>query len=367
MRVRAALLTIVALALLVATCAPPSRSPAPAPSAPGSAAAPPAGGSTGSDPAPASAQAPAAPQPRLNVRLAYTALVASQSVAWIAQEAGIFDRHGLDVSQTYINGGPAGVAALIAGEIDVLVVGASAVVRSGLQGSDTIMIAGTKPQLLGAIIGRPDIRSPQELRGKRIGVATRASNSELVARVGLMAHGIDPDAEITYLAVGSGGPRLAAMQQGTVDACGCIPPDNIALEAAGFRTIVDVSALGYKYVATGVAAMRSRTQAHPELYRRFLAAFAEGVHKYKTDPEFALKVIADVSKVDDLQSIREGYEIERQIMASDLRVEREGIVAVLEETALSIPQAASANPDDFVEPRFVRELQASGHFDRLAR
>jgi ABC-type nitrate/sulfonate/bicarbonate transport system substrate-binding protein len=182
-----------------------------------------------------------------------------------------------------------------------------------------------------------------------------------------MAHGMDPEADITYIAVGSGGPRLAAMKQGTVDACGCIPPDNIVLEAEGFRTIVDVSALNYKYLATGVAAQRGRTQAQPELYSRFLHAFAEGIHKYKTDPEFALKVISEYSRVEDMESVRQGYEIERSIMASDLRIEREGLQAVVEETALSIPQAANANPDDFAERKFINEMQASGFFDRLGR
>jgi NitT/TauT family transport system substrate-binding protein len=360
--------TFVVLVLLALACAPADRSAAPAggaaPAPGGSAPAPAASGPSSAAPA---AQAPVQSQPRLSVRVGYTAMVPSQSVAWIAYEAGIFDRHGLDISLHYINGGPAGLAALLSGELDTLVVGASSIVRSGIQGTDAVMIAGTKPQLLGAIIGRPDIRSPQELRGKRIGVATRASNSELVARVGLMANGVDPDADITYLAVGSGGPRLTAMQQGTVDACGCIPPDNIVLEAAGFRTIVDVSALNYKYLATGVAAMRSKTQAQPDLYRRFLEAFAEGVHKYKTDPDFAQKVISDYTQVDDMQSLREGYELERSIMASDLRIEREGLQSVIEETALSIPQAATANPDDFVERRFLNDLQAAGVFERLGR
>jgi ABC-type nitrate/sulfonate/bicarbonate transport system substrate-binding protein len=157
------------------------------------------------------------------------------------------------------------------------------------------------------------------------------------------------------------------MKEGSIDACGCIPPDNLAAEEAGFHTIVDVTKLNYKYLATGVASTRHKVQEQPELYRRFLEAFAEGVHRYKTDPDFALKVIADYSKVDDQRALREGYEIERQIMASDLRIEPEGLRAALDEIAETIPQAASANPDDFVELRFQRELAASGYFDRLGR
>ncbi len=185
--------------------------------------------------------------------------------------------------------------------------------------------------------------------------------------MGLLAYGVDPDEDITYLAVGSGGSRLAAMQQGTVDACGCIPPDNLAAEEAGFHVIVDVTALDYKYLATGLAATRRNLAAQPELYRRFLQAFAEGVHRYKTDPDYAMKVIVDYSKVDDPRALREGYELERRIMASDLRIEPESMRAVLAELAQTIPQAANANPDDFVDLRFQRELEASGYFDRLGQ
>jgi NitT/TauT family transport system substrate-binding protein len=360
-------LGLVSAAVLVGACGAPARAPSGA--APPPAAAPGGGAVATAPTAPGVSGDPSAPpsQPRLSLRLGYTALVASQSIAWIAHEAGIFDRHGIDVQFTYINGGPAGVASLVSGEIDALIVGASSIVRSAIQGTDTVMIAGTKPQLLGAIMARPEIRTPQDLRGKRVGVATRASNSELVVRVGLQAHGIDPDDGITYIAVGSGGPRVAAMQQGTIDACGCIPPDNIAAEEFGYHTVVDVSKLGYKYVATGVAALRRRTQEQPELYLRFLRAFAEGVHKYKTDPEFALKVIADYTRVEDQRALRAAYEAEREIMASDLRIELEGLQAVIDEVASQVPQAAGANPEDFVELRFVRELQASGWFERLGR
>ncbi|HZU05524.1 MAG TPA: ABC transporter substrate-binding protein [Chloroflexota bacterium] len=315
----------------------------------------------------ASASEPAAPPPRLSVQLAYTALVASQSVSWIAQESGIFDRHGLDVNMSFINGGPAGVAALVSGEVDVLIVGAASIVRAALQGSDAVLIAGTKNQLLGAIMGRPEIRTPAELRGRRVGVASRGSNSELVVRVGLQRNGIDPDDGITYLAVGSGNQRLAAMQQGAIDACGCIPPDNIAAEEAGFRVIVDVSKMNYRYPATQVATTRRKIQEQPELLRRFLAAFAEGVHRYKTDPEFAMKVIAKYSQVDDPRALQVGYEAEREIMEPDLRLDLEAIRATLEELAPIMPQALQANPEEFIDTRFVRELEASGYFQRLWR
>jgi NitT/TauT family transport system substrate-binding protein len=216
-------------------------------------------------------------------------------------------------------------------------------------------------------MGKPEIRTPADLRGRRIGVASRGSNSELVARVGLLRNGIDPDEGITYLAVGSGGQRLAAMQQGTIDACGCIPPDNIAAEEAGFHTIIDVTKLQVKYPATTIATTRARAQEQPELYRRFLEAMADGVYRYKNDPDFALKVITDYTKIDDERALRAGYEIEREIMASDLQVDMEAIRAAMDEIAPTIPQVMNSKPEDFVDPRFLRELQASGYFERAGR
>jgi NitT/TauT family transport system substrate-binding protein len=386
MRARETFGLLVTIALVLGACAPTGGAPQAAkPASPaGNGSAPAAGGaSAGSAVAGGGAAAGAAraaipsaarleeaarpPEPRLTVRMAYVALVPTQSVAWIAKEAGIFDRYNLDAQLVYINGGPAGIASLVSGEIDVLLAAGSTVIRTAIQGSDTVLIAGVKPQLTGAIMARPDIRTPADLRGKRVGVAARATNAELVVRVGLLAHGIDPDADITYLAVGSGGPRVAAIQQGTIDACGCIPPDNLVAEDLGWHTVVDVTKMGYKYLATGLTATRRRMQEQPEMFRRFLQAYAEGVHKYKTDPDYALKVIVDYTQVEDLRLVREAYEMERAHKPSDLRIEPEGLRAALEDVAMQVPQAATAHPDDFVDLRLVRELQASGFFDRLGR
>jgi NitT/TauT family transport system substrate-binding protein len=357
MHIPRARLVAAALLLGLTACAAPAAAPAPAPAAVPS----------GASASPSGAAAAATQVPRIPVRLAYTALVASQSVPWIAQEAGIFDRHGLDVSMTFLNGGPPGVAALVSGEVDALIVGAASVIRSTIQGTDTMLIGATKNLLVGSVMGKPEIRTPADLRGRRIGVASRGSNSELVARVGLLRNGIDPDEGVTYLAVGSGGQRLAAMQQGTIDACGCIPPDNIAAEEAGFHTVIDVSKLGVKYPATTIATTRARAQEQPELYRRFLEAMADGVYRYKNDPDFAQRVITDYTKIEDERALRAGYEIERDIMASDLQVDMEAIRAAMDEIAPTIPQVLNATPDDFVDPRFLRELQASGYFERLGR
>ncbi|HLI27805.1 MAG TPA: ABC transporter substrate-binding protein [Chloroflexota bacterium] len=342
---------LVGIGWLLAACGPGATPSAPAPAA--------------AAPAPGTAASAAAAPARLPLRIAYTALVASQSVAWIAYEDGTFERYGLDPTLTFINGGPAGMAALVAGDIDLVIVGAASVIRSAIQGSDAVLIAGTKNRLAGALMVKPEIRTASDLRGRRVGVASRGSNSELVARAAIQQLGLDPDSDVTYLAVGSGSQRVAALQQGAVDACGCIPPDNVVAEDAGFYTLVDVTPLNIKYPATAVGARRSRAAEQPELFTRAIRAMAEGVHRYRHDPEFALQVIKQYTQHDDDRAVRAGYEFERTLMAPDLRVEPEAVQATLEEIAATIPQAASARPEQFVEPRFVDELARSGLLERL--
>lgn len=342
---------LVVVGWLLAACGPGATTSAPAP-APAVAAS-------------STAASESAPPARLSLRIAYTALVASQAVAWIAYEDGTFERYGLDTTLTFINGGPAGMAALVAGDIDLVIVGAASVIRSAIQGSDAVLIAGTKNRLAGALMVKPDIRAAHELRGRRVGVASRGSNSELVARVALQQLGLDPDADVTYLAVGSGSQRVAALQQGAVDACGCIPPDNVVAEDAGFYPLVDVTPLHIKYPATAVGARRGRTAEQPELFTRAIQAMAEGVRRYRHDPEFALRVIKQYTQHDDDRAVRVGYEFERTLMTADLRVDPEAVQATLEEIAATIPQAAGARPEQFVEPRFVDALARSGLLERL--
>ncbi|HJX10737.1 MAG TPA: ABC transporter substrate-binding protein [Candidatus Binatia bacterium] len=125
--------------------------------------------------------------------VSYSALVASQSYLWIAKEAGYFERHGLDVKMVFISSGAHNVAALLAGDVDIGIIGGMGVMRAKLGGADLYLIGGTKNQYAGSIVAQPQIKTPAELKGKRIAITRRGSNPEFMAKAALQRFGMNPD------------------------------------------------------------------------------------------------------------------------------------------------------------------------------
>ncbi|HWP34845.1 MAG TPA: ABC transporter substrate-binding protein, partial [Thermodesulfobacteriota bacterium] len=286
--------------------------------------------------------------------LSYSALVASQSPSWIARETGIFRKHGLEVELVYISSSSQSTAALLAGEVDAAIIGGIGIMNAVLQGGDVRLIGATKNRLTGRIMARPEIRRVEDLRGKRIAVSRRGSNTEYMAIQVLKRFGLDPAREVSFVYAGGEPESVAALASGSAQAVASVPPNDKRAEALGARELVNVTAIGVKYPATTLATSGKTIREKPEALARLVAALREAVRVYKTEPETAVRVIAQYTKTDDLAAVREAYEVEREAMTDDLRVDPEAVAAALEELAAQRPEARQKRYEDFVDARFVR-------------
>ena len=101
----------------------------------------------------------------------YTAPVVSMAPMWIANEVGFFKKQGLDVRIVFIPSGPTGVTAILAGEADVGVIGGFAPIRAIVGGAKDLAIIGeTKNAIVATIVGKKEITTVQDLKGKRLGI-----------------------------------------------------------------------------------------------------------------------------------------------------------------------------------------------------
>jgi NitT/TauT family transport system substrate-binding protein len=339
--------------LVLVGCATPGAPGAPAkpPSAP--AAAPAAGSAT-------SAPATQATVERIPLNVAYSSLVASQSHAWIAKEAGVYDRYGLDVNLIYISSAQQNVAALLSGETDIAISGGTGIVTPTLNGADIATFAGTKNQLAGRIMARPDIQSVADLKGKRVGVTRLGGNSHYMGMVALQKNGMSPDRDVLFIGAGGTPEIVGALTAGSLDAGVIVTPGDFVAEKRGFKAILDMTPMAIPYPATQGTAPRTILAIKEEGIWRFTQALADGVQLYKNDRELALRVIGEYMKMDDdRESLEAGYEIERAIMVSDLRPDLVAVQAVLDEVAPEDARAKDARPEEFVDFRFVDRLAAA--------
>jgi NitT/TauT family transport system substrate-binding protein len=309
--------------------------------------------------APTAATAAEAPPVRLALTTSYSALVASQSPLWIAQDAGLFDRYGLDATLVYISSAQQTVAAMLSGEVDLSLNGGTGVVEPNLNGADIAIFTGTKNQLAGRIMARPEITSVADLGGKRVGMTRRGGNSHYMGIVALARFGLEPDRDVIFIGAGGSPETVTALSAGSIDAAAMISPADYEAERRGFRELLDVTPMNIPYPALQSTARRTVLAAKEEAIWRYTQAFADAVQLYKTDRERALRVIGEYAQVEDRAALENAYEIERAIMASDLRPSLVAVQAVMDEVASTDPRVLDTRPEDYVDFKFVDRLAAS--------
>src|SRR4030095_9075436 len=296
----------------------------------------------------------------------YTAPVVSMAPMWIAKEAGFFKKQGLDVKLVFIASGPTGTTSLLAGETDVGIIGGFAPTRAIVGGAkDLVMIGQSKTRMTGNIVGKKEIASVQDLKGRRLGIDRIGSNPDMFAQASLFRFGIDTLKDLQYVQLGNIGQGLPALKAGTIDAFIAGAPHDLFAQRLGFKVILDITALKIPFAVTVLASARPTvTRKQPEL-TKFIRAYAEAMHYFLTNAEGTAQIVAKYTKVEDRELNAYAIESESKAMERTLQVDPKGIELILGLISKTVPQAASARTEDFYDARFYTELRESGFLKRL--
>ena len=219
---------------------------------------------------------------KLNV--GYVGITSDNAAAYIARETGIYARNGLDVQLIYFNSGTTAVTAVIAGDTPISQTAGPGVINATMNGSDTVMIAGGNVTLDYWMLSRPEIKTPEQLKGGAVAISRFGSASDFIVRYALQRLGLTPVKDVAILQVGSLTERLAAMETKRVQATVLAPPAMYQAQMRGFNMLVDIAALGLPYQATGVATTRKFIRERSDVIRRYIKAHIEAVHRFKDRP-----------------------------------------------------------------------------------
>lgn len=284
-------------------------------------------------------------------------------VTW---KAGLFHKYGLATERPRIMGGAKGVVrGLMSGEIQFGNMAAPAPLRANLKGeADLVFLTGGINQQF--VLGRPGIDSRQDLAGKKIGfVGDGGLNDALVKFVieKLRQAGI---AGLRPQKVEAGGDKeLEALLSGQCDATVSTPPESIEARRRGCRYLIDFSEYGLNYALGGIAARRDYVENNPEITRRFLKAYVEGMHRYRSDREFTVGVQAEYSGIADRSVAEETYDLTRPGMPTVPYPVVAALQTLLDFMAEELAEAKNADARNFVDDRFIRELEANGFIAAL--
>ena len=285
---------------------------------------------------------------------------------WLAKEAGIFARNGLDVQAVRVHAA-VGVMALMSGELQFVLASGPVVVDSALRGSNAVYVAGGMSTLDFVLVTRPEIKTAEQLKGGTVGLSAFRGANPTATRFALQKLGLGPK-DVSLIVVGGTSERIASLRLGKIQGTLFSPPQNITAQREGFNALADVAELGLPFVHIGVATTRTFIRDNLEIVRRYVKSHIEAIAAMKTDREMAIKTLAKyLGQIKDRDVLIKSYEA----AAPDNRISRKqypylaGLQMALDLLAEENPKAKSAKPEDFVDSRFIKELDDSGYIDNL--
>jgi NitT/TauT family transport system substrate-binding protein len=296
---------------------------------------------------------------------AYSSLSATQAALWLAKDAGAFQRHGLDVDLIYISTGTKMVQALVGGDIKIGQVGGAAPLGARLRGAEIKIIAVAFNTLALSMITQTDIRAMTDLKGKRLGISRFGSNTDFGTRYLLKKHNI-ADRDVTFLQFGEAQAIFAALQSGAIHGGVLSYPTTATAIRKGFKELVDFSDIGIEFPNSEVVVTDRFLQTQPDMARRFLMGYAEGLHRYKTDGAFTKRVMGKYLRVTDQAVLDETYNLFAPKMPRIPYPTLNGIRLALESLS-DEPRAKAAKPEEFYDDTILRNLEREGFFQQLYR
>jgi NitT/TauT family transport system substrate-binding protein len=309
------------------------------------------------------ALAPAAAADKLN--FLYTARVMSQSYPFIAQEAGLFKKYDLEVPIVFVTPGAPSVAAILSGDSEVAQIGAASITRPFVQGNkDPVFIGGVKSLLTHSVVAKPDIKRPEQLRGKKIGVSRIGSNPHYFAVQALRHFGLE-SRDVSYIQAGGAPETLAALVAQGIDAAVLTVPTDAQALKLGYHYVIYGPDLRIAYAATTFSSRRSIVAKRGAVIGRFMRAMAEAARIMHTDREYTYKVLGKYLRIDDRKLLEASYNVEIKALEPRLAIKLEGLQSTLDEIAPVDPRAKTIKPQEMIDTRYLDEMEKSGFMDQL--
>jgi NitT/TauT family transport system substrate-binding protein len=301
---------------------------------------------------------------KTNVTISYIQASGAFTTLWVAQEAGLFKKHGLDASLKLLNS-QVSAQALIAGEIDVISIGPD-LVNAPLQGAPLKYIGGTLQRFIFQLWGAKGIGSLAELRGKTVAVTTPRTSTEIATREALKKTGILSDKEVSFLYVQTIPAILTSVMNGNASAGTLSAPNTVKARDGGLNLILDIAQTNVPGLHLAYGTTERIIKSNPNLLYAFLKAVSEATMLAKQNPSLAKKVIGKYTETNDSKIIDGTYEQFAPYWDASLAVRTEpvqGQLMYLDEK--EFPRLKDTRAAEFIDNSFADQLKSSGLLQTL--
>ena len=298
------------------------------------------------------------------IKVGYAALSGTQVAVWMAKEGGYLSKYGIEAELIYVPQITA-TQALIAGEIQLAQVTGVSTAGAILAGADVRIIASSLNRLVGFIFTRPEIKTAEQLKGKKLGISRFGALSEVGTNVFLERFGLKRGTDVALIQLGGLPEIVTAMERGAIQAGFASPPNSSRAKRLGMRELFDIDALGLEVQQTCITVTSKYLRERRPLVKSFVQAYGEGLHRFRVDREFSIQVIRKYLKVNEKELLDDAYEFFSQRLEKIPYPTLKGIKFILDDMAERQPQARKAVPENFVDLSLLQEIDQSGFFKQL--
>jgi NitT/TauT family transport system substrate-binding protein len=304
-------------------------------------------------------------QPLTKIKIGYPAVSYNQIHIWVAQDAGLFRKYGLDTELVFFRGGQLATQALVAGDPPIVNIGT--VVQANLQGHDVVLIAASESAYAYSVVALPSITKVEQLRGKKLGVSGFGSASHNAALIFLRKFNLEPNKDVAIVIAGPTIERLTAMSAGAIDATLLTPTEVVSAKKRGFGDIYDLLNMGVEIQGNGFATSRSYIKAHRDIVKAALKGYVEAIYYIHHNPEETKAIVSKHLRVTDPDVLRAAYDAFVKMVPKKPYPTFKGIQFLLDQVAGQMPQAKKAKPEQFVDLSLLHELEKEGFFAEMAK
>lgn len=296
----------------------------------------------------------------------HSSRVMSQSMPWMALEAGLFKKYNIDHELVFIASSGIVTAALLGGDADMTVTGGIGNVIAYVRGStDVAFIGGVKNTMTQTLVAGGNIKKPEDLKGKRIGVSRIGGNSHYFTIQALRRYNMEPNRDFSFLQTGGDPETLAALLTGGIEVANLTPPTDSQAIAKGYHYVLYGPDLKIPYAATAFVTKRSLLAKRGQVVGQYMRAMAETARIMHTDKEFVYKVLGKYLRITDRSVLDSAYNAEIKVLEPRLVIKNEALQAILDEVAQTDPRAKKVKPQELIDSRYLDEMDKSGFFDQV--
>ncbi|MGE5216462.1 MAG: ABC transporter substrate-binding protein [Chloroflexota bacterium] len=304
------------------------------------------------------------------LNVSYASVTGSRIPLWVAKDAGLFEKYGLNVNLVVIAAGNAAIGALSNGEVQILGAPGSTTMVSAAKGLP-LAIIGTFGPSAWKLAANPSIASAQDLRGKTVGISRPGTTIDFAARRALQKLGLTPGKDVNILATGlaESNKRIMVMLQGKMDAT-LVSPDNLyEADTHGWKLsiIADLKDLGIVTSASDLSAKRDFLKNQHDRARAFMMAYCEAIALAKSNKSVALASFRKYMRQTEprrLETLYKNY-VEEFLPSKPFPLE-DAIQADIENLAPTVPEFRGKKVADFIDKSILADLEREGFFTQLA-